>query len=1153
MRQDLNELKDLTLRLKEEVSTSHQDKLQMKEELEKLMSENGTLKCQVTEMDDRLKKMEHESSAEKELHQKLQCENLRMKDELMELQNEKLKMNEESLRHQVAHVEDEMKELKKEILIAQESQQSLADLQVEANQLVHIDEDLRTLESELLNTKFELKEFRLKHDASGVKAGFEKLELQRELLNMKKHLHEVSMKYDRFTFNGNLKMKRGVGEVKLLSEGLGFSVDTSGPHCFVLDTIFKTPTGSLSGPELSKGTEILAADGSTVLKVASDPEPHTARGTVILEAQEAQLRVTRDHRIPLASGHLVPAEQLKVGDEVVVDGVPTQLTSVDFILGEPPLGLFRFLEGQKGSSNSASPDGAGATGGDRPMGSDRLLKELGRCGSRWTDLDDDLHVAEELSSTHLAGPPDSALTPLQSHQAGAVPSASLASGGRPAPALRRPSALWLLNSEKDWAMQHLISEHLVSWSAEHLLMAPPRQSPIPVNRDDERERFWRQWRELYDRYRVRIAAEGRCSWTALDGPRRGEDVEPWIEAITGFSEAVLRADLEKADDALNLDSKFQFGLGARSRACLETLKGELLPQRLTALTSLRQTGIPEAVEVLGLLLRELWARITGGNSKLCEQETTQLQRLLDLMQKAIADWDRVKNPNQIEWCGHFCSPIWSLRQSAGRGPPSPVDYEVALEDLRDLVEKVQDILTSRQPPVDQPGQAPSASEVQEEVEVEDELRTMRHDLTDLKGLTLGLKEEVSTSHQDKLQMKEELEKLMSENDTLKFQMTKMDDRLKKMENESSAEKELHQKLESENLRMKDELIELQNEKLKMQEVKSDNESLKHQIGHVEDEMKELKKEIMIAQEGQQSLADLQVKVSQVEQLEETLKRLDSELLSTKAELQEFRSKHDASGVKADLEKLELRGELLNMKKDLHEVSMKYDRLTAKGNLKTKKDLGEYGDLTLHQLLHLSGLAKTEFSDACSDASWVQIQQDQETPMQLSASSGFSVDTSGSRCFMLDTIFKTPTGSFLSGPELSKGAEILAADGSTILKVASDPEQHTARGTVILEAQEAKLQVTTDHRVVLATGDLVSAAQLKVGDEVVADGVPTKLTAVDFVPDFQLEPSTLTSRHYEALKAHPAGAVRCCFAGAEVQRHRKGPRGCCEEVHHRGHR
>ena len=144
--------------------------------------------------------------------------------------------------------------------------------------------------------------------------------------------------------------------------------------------------------------------------------------------------------------------------------------------------------------------------------------------------------------------------------------------------------------------------------------------------------------------------------------------------------------------------------------------------------------------------------------------------------------------------------------------------------------------------------------------------------------------------------------------------------------------------------------------------------------------------------------------------------MDSELLSTKAEFQEFRLKHDASGMKAGLEKLDLQRELLNMKKDLHEMSMKFDRLTAKGNLKTKKDLSEFGELMLHQLLHLSGLAKTEISDACSDASWVQIQQDQATPMQLSASSGFSVDTSGPRCFVLDTIFKTPTGS-LSGPEL----------------------------------------------------------------------------------------------------------------------------------------
>ncbi|CAK9046812.1 unnamed protein product [Durusdinium trenchii] len=548
-------------------------------------------------------------------------------------------------------------------------------------------------------------------------------------------------------------------------------------------------------------------------------------------------------------------------------------------------------------------------------------------------------------------------------------------------------------------------------------MAPPRQSPIAWP-----AKFDRQRRELDDRYGRRwIAAEERLLWTALEAPRRSEAVEPWIGAITRLSEAVLREDLEKADNVVNLASKFNL-LNSLDKAFLETLKGELLPQRLTAVASLQRTGIPEAVEVLGLVLRELWARVTGGNSKLSSQGTAQLQRLLDLTKKAIADWERVKDPNQIEWCGHFCGPIWSLRQSGGEGPPGPVDYDVAKQDLRDLVEKAQGILTSRQLPVDQPhrGGAEPASEGARPsaLEVEDELRLMRQDLNELKDLTLRLKEEVSTSHQDKLQMKEELEKLMSENGTLKCQVTEMDDRLKKMEHESSAEKELHQKLQCENLRMKDELMELQNEKLKMNE-----ESLRHQVAHVEDEMKELKKEILIAQESQQSLADLQVEANQLVHIDEDLRTLESELLNTKFELKEFRLKHDASGVKAGFEKLELQRELLNMKKHLHEVSMKYDRFTFNGNLKMKRGVGE-----------------------------VKL---------LSEGLGFSVDTSGPHCFMVDAILKTPLGSFLSGQQLSKGTEILAADGSTVL--------------------------------------VVPAAQLKVGDEVVVDGVPTKLTSVHSIP------------------------------------------------------
>ncbi|CAK9078870.1 unnamed protein product [Durusdinium trenchii] len=620
-------------------------------------------------------------------------------------------------------------------------------------------------------------------------------------------------------------------------------------------------------------------------------------------------------------------------------------------------------------------------------------------------------------------------------------------------------------------------------------MAPPRQSPIAGQpTKDERERFWRQWRELKDRYGLCwIAAEGRLSSTALERPRRGEVVEPWIGAIIRLSKAVLRADLEKMDDMLNFDSKFNF-LNSCGQAFLETLKGELLPQRLTALASLRQTGIPEAVEVLGLLLRELWARVTGGNSKLCDQEATKLQRLLDLMWKAIADWERVKNPNQIEWCGHFCGPIWALRQSRGEGPPDPVDYDMAMEDLRLLRNKAQCILTTRELTVDQEG--------------------MRQNLNGLKGSTLSLKEEVKELQQDKLQMKKELERLMSE------KVTEMDDKLKKMEHEYSAARELHEKLQSELLRVKDESHQLQNEQLKMneelQQVKSENEKLTCQVKEMEENMKEmkhvqhessawkelheklenelfrLKDELMELQnEKMKTNEELQevkvenenikcqvahVEATQRVQVEVHLKSLESELLNMKGELQEFRKKTEASSMKADSEKLELQRELLNIKKDL--MSMKYDHLTSNDNLKMKKELAE---LMLHQLLHVSSCAKTEFSDVCSEASWVKI--DEETSILLSASSGFSVDTSGPHCFTLDTMFKTPTGSFLSALQLLKDTQILAADGSTVLVVASPPEQHAARGMVVLE---------------------VSAAQLKVGDEVVVDGVPTKLTSVDFI-------------------------------------------------------
>ena len=56
----------------------------------------------------------------------------------------------------------------------------------------------------------------------------------------------------------------------------GISVDTAGPHCFMVDATFKAEGGILvPAKDLSQGSRILAADG-TVVEVAAPPEQHQA-------------------------------------------------------------------------------------------------------------------------------------------------------------------------------------------------------------------------------------------------------------------------------------------------------------------------------------------------------------------------------------------------------------------------------------------------------------------------------------------------------------------------------------------------------------------------------------------------------------------------------------------------------------------------------------------------------------------------------------------------------------------------------------------------------------------------------------------------------------------------------------------------------------
>lgn len=127
----------------------------------------------------------------------------------------------------------------------------------------------------------------------------------------------------------------------------------------------------------------------------------------------------------------------------------------------------------------------------------------------------------------------------------------------------------------------------------------------------------------------------------------------------------------------------------------------------------------------------------------------------------------------------------------------------------------------------------------------------------------------------------------------------------------------------------------------------------------------------------------------------------------------------------------------------------------------------------HELkkLPLRGSApKTDAADVLSDASWIQVRSEIASIPESwdSSTSGISVETFGCPCFMTDSVFKAPDGSFVSSKQLVKGSKVLGFDGS-ILTVNNPPEQHQARATVILYAAGgAKLQVTPDHRIVLAT-------------------------------------------------------------------------------------
>ena len=382
-----------------------------------------------------------------------------------------------------------------------------------------------------------------------------------------------------------------------------------------------------------------------------------------------------------------------------------------------------------------------------------------------------------------------------------------------------------------------------------------------------------------------------------------------------------------------------------------------------------KTGIPQATEVLDKIIGKVKSSNKSiGNARVGElnwAEKSRFQQLSRSIRQAVANWHTIFDSQLwVEFCDHLDS--WAKNT-------------VSLYDLSDLLDSL--------------------------------LEEARY--------VLALEEQRKKEDSWNLQVAETDRKLTAE----------FDRKLKQMELKILAGNQRSEQLEGELSRMKVQLKGLQDDKLKMtkelQDVKSENEDMTLQAMTVSAELKELKNESLMHTEAHKKLEDQRRKTDEAMDLAchgaeivERVQVLETTLMKMSAELLELKSNNQVRSMKTESENLQLQRDLLNLKKDLHEVNVKCARTGVNDRVKMKKnDVNEFKSTMHHAKYQMWQIEDKESSDASSDASWVRIQQRVETSMLHSASSGFSIDTSGPRCFMPDALFKAPDGKLLSGADL----------------------------------------------------------------------------------------------------------------------------------------
>ena len=235
-----------------------------------------------------------------------------MKEETMQQKTLELQKQEEELEQKIRQVQ-----MKKE-----ELEQTTAEIQEIRNR------KLELLEKELLERSsagrslFPLQEQEAVHaDMRDVKSAL--LALQQEVARITSHLQDASSSYS---------------DSSVVTADSWIPVGSTKPCCFLPETHFQVVTDDgqkIFAPAsmLHQGAKVQSATGK-VVEVVHPPEQHQVDSVIELKAGSGSLVVSPDHRVLVPGNTTVKAQELRVGDEVILDGTSARLTSCEWKPGK---------------------------------------------------------------------------------------------------------------------------------------------------------------------------------------------------------------------------------------------------------------------------------------------------------------------------------------------------------------------------------------------------------------------------------------------------------------------------------------------------------------------------------------------------------------------------------------------------------------------------------------------------------------------------------------------------------------------------------------------------------------------------------------------------------------------------------------------------